>query len=123
MASKWNILRLGTKIRLKGKLREDDKDGIITWYLTDENKEIAGYAVTPNSDSLSMMFVAPDDEIEVLEQMTVECPWCKQPFPVEIESKYKLAEAIPQDGNLSKDEGFNQSCPNCRHHLFIRCVP
>ena len=123
MASKWNILRLGTKIRLKGKLREDDKDGIITWYLTDENKEIAGYAVKPIGNSLFMMFVAPDDEIEVLKQMTVECPWCKQPFLIEIENKYKVAEAIPPEGNLPKEEGFIQSCPNCPHELFIRCVP
>jgi hypothetical protein len=55
-------------------------------------------------------------------RVTIRCPWCKRLFEVGIPDKYKDAEAIPQSGDLAKDVGHTQPCPNpkCEHQLFIR---
>ena len=52
-------------------------------------------------------------------KVTVKCLWCKYRFLVQIEAKYKSAEAIPQGGDLPKDQGENSSCPKCGHQLYI----
>lgn len=52
--------------------------------------------------------------------VAVECPWCNKRFTVQIDTKYKSAEAIPQDSHLLEDEGEDVPCPNCPRQLFIR---
>ena len=123
MASKWNILQLGTKIRLKGTTSsKDDIDGIIKSYVPDENNVITAYLVEPIDSTILTMAMALDDNFEVLIPMSVRCPYCNESFQVEIESRYKGAKAIPQDGsNLDINVGENKPCPNpeCERQLFI----
>ena len=59
MARKWNLLQLGTKIRVKG----DDIEGTIIQYFTDQ-REIKGYIVEVEKGKY--LICALDDEIEVL---------------------------------------------------------
>ncbi len=65
MTRSCNLLRIGIKIRLKGR---DNIDGIITTYWIDENHKIVGYIVKPVNRSLGTMKIALDDDIEVLKQ-------------------------------------------------------
>lgn len=60
MAWKWNLLQLGTKIRVKG---GDDIEGTIIQHFTDEG-EIKGYIVKVEKGKY--LICALDDEIEVL---------------------------------------------------------
>lgn len=60
MARKWNLLQLGTKIRVKG---GDDIEGTIIQYFTDQ-REIKGYIVEVEKGKY--LICALDDEIEVL---------------------------------------------------------
>ena len=60
MATKWNLLRPGTKIRIKG---EPDIEGVITDYFEDYGK-IKGYRV--KTDNAERIIVDLDAEIEVI---------------------------------------------------------
>ena len=68
MAGKRSIIQLGTKVRVKSREGKDDIDGVITDYLTDDNKEIVGYEVKPIDSSLSNILVALDNTLEILKQ-------------------------------------------------------
>ena len=68
MADKRSIVQLGTRVRVKSKDDKDDIDGVITDYLTDDNKEIVGYEVKPVNSSLSNILIALDDKLEILKQ-------------------------------------------------------
>ncbi len=126
MSAKWNVLQLGARIRLKGETSADDIDGVITSYFSGEDNTIKGYIFNPDDKSrtpmpLTSIPLALDDKFEILKQIIVKCPWCSITFPIEIENKYKGANAIPQDGNQPLTEGFDYPCPNCTRQLFIHC--
>ena len=63
MARKWNLLQLGTRVRIKG---DKDIDGKIINWLTDDKKVIGGYLVVPDNDPSSLIALALDDDFEVL---------------------------------------------------------
>ena len=66
MARKWNLLQLGTRVRIKG---DKDIDGTIIDWLTDDKdgeKVTKGYRVRPDNDPSSRIALAFDDDFEVL---------------------------------------------------------
>lgn len=66
MARRWNLLQIGTRVRIKG---DKDIDGTIIDWLTDDKdgeKVIVGYRVTPDNDPSSSINLASDDDFEVL---------------------------------------------------------
>jgi hypothetical protein len=63
MARKWNLLMIGTRIRVKG---DKDIDGQIINWLTDDKKEIIGYLVKPDEGQPNLIALALDDNFEVL---------------------------------------------------------
>lgn len=64
MVRKWNLLMIGTRIRVKG---DKDIDGRIINWLTDDKKEIMGYLVKPDESPPNLIALALDDNFEVLE--------------------------------------------------------
>ena len=64
MARKWNLLQIGTRVRIKGDKKHID--GKITDWLTDDKKVIGGYLVIPDNDPSSRIALALDDDFEVL---------------------------------------------------------
>jgi hypothetical protein len=62
MSRKWNLLQIGTRIRVKGK---EDVEGTISDYVTD-NGEIKGYRVAANNGL--QLLIALDDKFEVLKK-------------------------------------------------------
>ena len=62
MSQKWNLLQIGTRIRVKG---ENDIEGIIIDYFTD-NGEIKGYRV--KTDASQRIIIDLDAEIEVIKR-------------------------------------------------------
>lgn len=63
MARKWNLLMLGTRLRVKG---DKDIDGRIINWLTDDKKVIVGYLVRSDEEPSTLIALALDDEFEVL---------------------------------------------------------
>lgn len=63
MVRKWNLLMIGTKIRVKG---DKDIDGHIINWLTDDKKEIKGYLVKSDENPSTLIALALDDNFEVL---------------------------------------------------------
>jgi hypothetical protein len=64
MARKWNILMIGTRVRIKRD--KEHIDGKITNWLTDDKKVIVGYLVVSDNDPYSLIALALDDEFKVL---------------------------------------------------------
>ena len=62
MSAKWNLLRAGTRIRIKG---EPDMEGVVTDYFENYGK-IKGYRV--KTDDAKRIIVDLDAEIEVIKQ-------------------------------------------------------
>ena len=65
MARKWNILMIGTRVRIKKGDKEHIDGKIINW-LTDDKKVIGGYLVIPDNAPSSRIALALDDDFEVL---------------------------------------------------------
>lgn len=66
MAGEWNLLQIGTRVRVKG---DKDIDGTIADWRTDDKdgeKVIVGYWVTPDNDPSRRIGLAFDDNFEVL---------------------------------------------------------
>jgi hypothetical protein len=64
MARKRNVLKIGTKVRIKG---DRIKEGYIKNWLTDEKKVVVGYLVEPDNEPFSWYtFDLDDDRLEVL---------------------------------------------------------
>lgn len=63
MPRKWNLLQIGTRIRVKG---DKGIDGHIINWLTDDKKVIVGYLVKSDDDPSTLIALALDDEFEVL---------------------------------------------------------
>jgi hypothetical protein len=64
MARKWNILTIGTRVRIKRD--KEHIDGKITNWLTDDKKVIVGYLVVSDNDPSTLIALALDDEFKVL---------------------------------------------------------
>jgi len=64
MARKWNLLQIGTRVRIKRD--KEHIDGKIINWLTDDKKVIVGYLVVPDNDPSSLIVLALDDEFKVL---------------------------------------------------------
>jgi len=67
MPQKWNLLQVGTRIRMKGhkNIEEKDIEGIITDYWANEG-EIKGYRV--KTDDRQMIIIDLEAEIEVIKR-------------------------------------------------------
>lgn len=64
MARKWNILMIGTRIRVKG---DKDIDGHIINWLTDDEKVITGYLFKSDDDPPIFMPLLLDDKDDIFE--------------------------------------------------------
>lgn len=64
MVRKWNLLQIGTRVRIKGDKK--DVEGTITHWLTDDKKVIGGYLVVSDNDPPTRIAIALDDDFEVL---------------------------------------------------------
>jgi hypothetical protein len=69
MARAWNLLMIGTRIRVKSD--KGNIDGTIIWYLAGQDKEIIGYLMKPdkapdNKLLATLITVDLDGEFEVL---------------------------------------------------------
>ncbi len=58
------IYNLGTRVRLKG---DKDIDGTIINWTKDDNENINGYEVEPDDKSIFRMFIALDDNFEIIQ--------------------------------------------------------
>ena len=53
--------------------------------------------------------------------VAIECPSCKGPFTVQIDSSCKGAEASPTARDVPRGEQAQVNCPHCKGSLFV-CV-